>query len=221
MIENILLIMDILGTVAFSLSGAIVGIQKRLDVFGINILALTTATGGGIIRDIVIGHTPPTLFDNPAFIFVSIGSATTVFLICFHYRKNQNRIVVSFNKVLLVLDTLGLAAFTVDGSIIGIYLEESGILLIVFLGVITGVGGGILRDVIARQIPFVFVKNIYACASILGALMIGTVWRYIGYTNAILLGFMTVVIIRCMSIHFQWNLPKIVPLENKNLKNDI
>ena len=90
-----------------------------------------------------------------------------------------------------------------------------------FLGVITGVGGGILRDVIARQIPFVFVKNIYACASILGALMIGTVWRYIGYTNAILLGFMTVVIIRCMSIHFQWNLPKIVPLENKNLKNDI
>lgn len=78
--------MDIIGTVAFAISGAMAGIQKKMDIFGVNVLALTTATGGGIIRDIIIGSTPPALFNTPIYIFVSIGSATATFYICFYLK---------------------------------------------------------------------------------------------------------------------------------------
>lgn len=207
----ILTVTDIVGTMAFAVSGAMVAIRKKMDIFGVNILALVTATGGGIIRDVLVGMAPPACFRNRRDIYIAIIMANIVFLFLYFHRKRSRE---EFEKLYVFLyfwfDTLGLAAFTVNGVAVGYnYPFYSSGYFIVFLGVLTGVGGGVLRDVMAMEMPAIFVRHIYACASMLGAIVSVLLWSHFPKHISMLAGFLVVLVIRSLASHYHWNLPKI------------
>lgn len=208
---SFIFIMDVIGTIAFAVSGAMIAIHKEMDVFGVNILALSTATGGGMIRDVLIGEIPPLMFQNPVYVLIAVITANIVFLIMYFYKREvSSNYLRVYEKILFLFDTLGLAAFTVDGVSAGIHSDvEKSLFLVAFLGVITGVGGGVLRDVMAREMPSIFVKKVYACASIVGAVAVGILWDRIGENQAMAVGFVLVIIIRCLAAHYRWDLPRI------------
>lgn len=205
-------IMDILGTVAFALSGAAVAARKRMDIFGINILALVTATGGGIIRDIVIGVTPPTAFKDPLFLIIALITANSAFAVMYIRRRfTDNPFTIIPDRAMFWFDTMGLAAFSAGGAAAGFNSDYiSNISLIIFLGVVTGVGGGIMRDILALETPYVFIKHVYALASLAGALCTGLMMSDgFNLELAILTGFCITILIRVLAARFRWNLPRI------------
>ncbi len=212
--ERFILITDIIGTVAFAVSGAMAGIRKKMDVFGVNILALLTATGGGIIRDLITGSTPPAAFKNPFFVIIAAVAANITFIFVWWQHKNNKNISgktrAIYDKVFFWFDTVGLAAFTADGVHTGLLSPyAANAFLVVFLGVVTGVGGGVLRDVLSLEMPYIFVKHIYACASIIGAAAVYIVYIAMGSAEAAMLtGFFFVCVIRFCAAHYGWNLPK-------------
>lgn len=212
--ELFILITDILGTVAFAVSGALAGIRKKMDIFGVNILALLTATGGGIIRDLITGTTPPAAFKNPFFVIIAAIAANVTFIFVWWQHKNNKNVSdktrAIYDKVFFWFDTIGLAAFTADGvhtGLLGSFADNA--FLVVFLGVVTGVGGGVLRDVLSLEMPVIFVKHIYACASIIGAAAVYIFYAITGSAEgAMLTGFFFVCVIRFCAAHYGWNLPK-------------
>jgi uncharacterized membrane protein YeiH len=202
-----LLILEIIGTVAFAVSGAMTGLSKKMDIFGVVILGLTTAVGGGMIRDLVLGLTPPAMFTNPIYAAVAAVVSVIVFL------PAVRRWLTAYGRVreilMLVMDSLGLGVFTVVG-IQRAYTatDHRGLFLLVFVGVVTGVGGGLLRDVMAGQTPYIFVKHVYASASIIGAILCAALWAPLGATMAMILGASVILIVRLLAAHYHWSLPK-------------
>jgi uncharacterized membrane protein YeiH len=154
-------VVELIGTVAFAVSGALVAINKELDYYGIAIFAVITAVGGGIIRDVLINENLPSALENPLYVLISLGSAALVIIF---YKK-----IIQYTNVLQIFDAVGLAAFTAIGAEVAIQNSLELPFVIITLAVLTGTGGGILRDVFAKEIPFVFRKEIYAVASIIGA----------------------------------------------------
>lgn len=143
---------EIIGTIAFAVSGALTGIRKKLDLFGVIFLATTTAVGGGIFRDILIGITPPTALINPIVCVISIITALVVF---FFYDEKYSKL----EKVVIISDALGLGVFTAIGCRTALLHNVDGIFAVAFMGMCTGVGGGIARDVLVKNIPFVLKKR--------------------------------------------------------------
>ena len=174
MLQNIsvFLIVELIGTVAFACSGAMVAIERRLDLLGIIVLGVITAVGGGMIRDILIGVQPPSLFVNPIYVVTALAAVLVLFCIMKFGGVYQQLLSSEGYEVMMnVLDAIGLGVFTVVGMDTAMKAGyEDYRFLTVFLGVITGVGGGILRDIMAVQAPYVLKKHIYACASLAGAL---------------------------------------------------
>lgn len=202
-----ILVLDIIGTVAFAVSGAMTGLKKKMDIFGVAILGLTTAVGGGILRDIILGITPPKTFQDPTYALIAIGTGIVIFIPVIHRWLMRNH--SAYERVLMIMDALGLGIFTVVGirTAFDVSADFSGFLLI-FVGVVTGVGGGIMRDILAGDTPYIFVKHIYAVASIIGAVVCVVLWDYIGSAYAMLAGTITIVVIRILSARFKWNLPR-------------
>lgn len=202
---------EIIGTVAFASSGAMVAVRKKLDLFGIIVLGVITAVGGGMLRDLMIGNIPPNMFRNPVYVFAAFVTVLVLFLLFrlwpflleSHHMEN-------YEKIMNFLDAIGLGAFTVTGIDTGV---EAGYgeyhFLIIFLGVITGIGGGILRDIMAGETPFVLKKHVYACASISGACLYVFLLQYTHSDFAVLLSALLVVAIRLLASHYHWNLPGI------------
>lgn len=213
--ELFILITDIIGTIAFAVSGAIAGVRKKMDIFGVNILAILTATGGGIIRDLIIGSTPPTAFKYPFFVILAAIAANVAFIFLYWQHRSDKKLPDKakniYDKVFFWCDTIGLAAFTADGVHTGFFTSFSrNWFLVIFLGVVTGVGGGVLRDVLSLEMPYIFVKHIYAVASIIGAAATYIIFLTTGSVeSAMLAGFFMVVGIRYLAAHFGWNLPKV------------
>ena len=202
-------ILELLGTIAFAVSGASTGIQKKMDIFGVSILAMTTAVGGGILRDIILNVTPPAAFRNPVFTLTAIATGIIVFYIVRHHYSFYQRHLIEI--LLRTLDAVGLGLFTVIGvQTAFVHVTESNSYLAVFVGVITGVGGGILRDVLAGNTPYVLMKHFYACASLTGAVICAVLWPYTGSVPAMLVGAITIVVLRNMAAHYRWSLPRIV-----------
>ena len=205
--ELLIYLLELLGTVAFAISGAMIGLKKNMDIFGVSILGLTTAVGGGLIRDIILGITPPKVFQSSVYILLSMITAVIMFIP--YFRRTVTRNQVLYERVLLILDSVGLGVFTVVGVQVGFEATYSlSPLLLIFVGVVTGTGGGLLRDVMAGDMPYIFTKHVYACASIAGAGVCVVLWHAFGRTPAILAGFFTVVVIRLLAAHFHWSLPK-------------
>ena len=205
--SEFLLILEIIGTVAFAVSGAMTGLAKKMDIFGVAILGLTTAVGGGVIRDLILGLTPPAMFTNPIYAAVAAVVSVIAFL------PAVRRWLTAYGRVrdvlMLVMDSLGLGVFTVVG-IQRAYTatEHRGLFLLVFVGVVSGVGGGLLRDVMAGNTPYIFVKHVYASASIIGAILCAALWGVLGATAAMILGASVILTIRLLAAHYHWSLPR-------------
>ena len=167
--SNILVfVLELIGTVAFAVSGAIVGIKKQMDLLGVIVLGVCTAVGGGIVRDLILGITPPATFQDP--VYTLTAAAVSVLMFLPHVRARVGRHEPVFDRLLLVMDAVGLGVFTVVGVQCAYrQTEHYTLFLTVFVGLITGVGGGVLRDVFSGERPYIFVRHFYACASIIGA----------------------------------------------------
>lgn len=202
----IILVLELAGTLAFAASGAMTGLKKNMDIFGVCILGLTTAVGGGVIRDLILGNTPPATFQDPIYATVSVVTSLVLFL------PQVRRLLMwdqgLFDLVLFLMDTAGLAIFTVVG-IRTAYAHEpqATVFLLVFVGVITGVGGGVLRDVCCMERPYIFTKHVYACASLAGAAVCMALWS-MGESFAMLMGCGVTLALRICAAVFRWSLPK-------------
>jgi uncharacterized membrane protein YeiH len=194
--------MELIGTVAFAISGALVAINKKLDYYGILFLAMITAVGGGIIRDVIINLDPlPVAIQNPIYVIVSCVSALLV--IAFYKWFNKLHVVVT------VCDAIGLAAFTAIGAKAAVVSSTGSLFVVITLAMLTGVGGGILRDVFAKEIPFVFRKEVYAIASLLGAIVFYVAnWQF-GVTISMYICFAVTLVIRLVSVKYNWNLARV------------
>ncbi|MFD1095631.1 trimeric intracellular cation channel family protein [Salegentibacter chungangensis] len=154
-------ILDVLGTIAFAISGALAAMERRLDIFGVFIIAFVTAIGGGTLRDTLIGYTPVTWMENTIYVYL-IGFVTILAII---FRDKINYL----KKSLFLFDTIGLGIFTITGVEIGIQNNLAPIITIA-LGAMTATFGGVIRDILCNEIPVIFRKEIYATACLLGAL---------------------------------------------------
>lgn len=203
----LLLLFEIVGTVAFAISGAMTGMKKKMDIFGVAILGLTTAVGGGALRDIILGNTPPVMFRDPIYAVIAIVTSIILFLPA--VQRLILRIHGLYDSLMLIMDSVGLGIFTVVGIRTAYAaVADPGWFLLLFVGVITGVGGGVLRDVMAGDMPYVFVKHFYACASLLGAVLCILLWDLAGQTVAMAAGAAAVVALRLLAVKYRWSLPK-------------
>ena len=203
---QILFVREIIGTIAFAVSGAVVGIQKKMDICGVCILGLTASVGGGILRDLILNITPPAAFRNPVFALTALQVSILFFVPAvrnaFEHRK-------FYEALILVMDSIGLGLFTVVGvQVATAAMPERNLFLITFVGVLTGVGGGLLRDVFAGNMPYIFIKHFYACASIIGAWICALLWPLTGSAVAMIAGAAVTVILRLLAARFRWSLPR-------------
>lgn len=208
--EIITYILEIIGTIAFAASGAMVGVERKMDIFGVCVLGVVTSVGGGMIRDIVLGAIPPGVFTDYSYALVATVTSCAVFVMIYLKRDlMQGEFRVTYDRIMLVMDSIGLGIFTVVGVNKGIqmgYMDST--FLLVFLGTITGVGGGLLRDMMAGVPPYIFVRHVYACASIFGAIVCVFMHRAFGAVEAMIVASASVVLLRYLAAHYHWNLPR-------------
>ena len=229
---------EIIGTIAFASSGAMLGIRKNLDLFGVLVLGLCVAVGGGIVRDIILGRTPPGAFRDPVYALVALGTSALLFLLVYGKQEIMKQVFPLDEKMMLrrmskgmqkqaafwlavccmpeylILDEpVGLGIFTV----LGVYTAHSegyhGIFFLVFLGMMTGIGGGLIRDILADTMPFILYKHIYAMAAFAGALVC-VLLIHIHLYLALAAGTAVVIVIRVLATHYCWDLPR--PLHEKD-----
>lgn len=222
MIDTILLSIELLGVISFAVAGAIVAIDKETDLFGVVFLSLMTCFGGGIIRDITIGRNPPAFFRELSYqvvIATAVALAVFIFATIFkrHYVKRE-QLVLSVNNY---IDALAIGIFSVSGvqTCLDFFAERSlhaGFLLCSVLGMMSAVGGGMIRDLILRDIPFILRKRVYALAALIGAslyyLLVTVIWPDGKISEVIsqILCITVVVVIRVLATRLKWNLPKAI-----------
>ncbi len=193
-------LMELIGTVAFAAAGALTAIDRELDYYGISIFAIVTAVGGGIVRDVII-NVPPVSLVNPLYVIISL--ITTVIVIT-GYNK-----IVQYQNVVMFCDAIGLAAFTAIGAEAALMNEVYMPLVVITLAVLTGTGGGAIRDVICGDIPYVFRQEVYAVASIFGAVIFMAVYPYFGKFVAVYVSFGVTLATRLISMKFDLHLKKV------------
>ena len=203
--------MEWIGTVAFAVSGALVAIGSGLDLFGVIIVGSITAVGGGIMRDLLLGYTPPRVFVSTETLLVAMLTGVVVFVVAWINVRRFRDLQKKVERINVVFDAIGLAAFSVTGVEVAV---ESGFgdnfLLTLLMGVMTGVGGGVLRDVLVNEKPYILTRHIYAVASILGSIIYYLLRTGISYR--VLGTFLSVgvtILIRLLAAHYRWSLPKI------------
>lgn len=206
----IIFIFEIIGTIAFAFSGAMLAIRKNMDIFGVNVLGVTTAVGGGCIRDLILGINPPKMFQNFSYVGVAILTSTLVFLILY---IKQDLLTfpfsVKYEQLINILDAIGLGVFTCIGIRTAQHSYASNTFLLLFVGLITGIGGGMLRDIMAGMTPFVFIKRVYAIAALAGAIVYLLLYPIMSDAIAVLISSIVTVTIRLLAAHYRWNLPRI------------
>ena len=205
-----IIVIELMGTIAFAISGAMVAVRCGMDLLGVIVLGVVTAVGGGMIRDIVLGNIPSALTD-PIYVLTAVIVSVLVFLLVFFRRKIlSDGFHPLYARLIEAMDALGLGIFSALGVLTGIRNGHLGnTFLLVFLGTMTGVGGGMLRDMMA-QVPLqVLYKRIYACASIVGALSCTLLYPRFGEAAALFVPLFLVLIIRLLAAHHRWDLPRI------------
>ncbi len=211
-VMNIQLIIEVLGTIAFAISGAMLAVERKMDLFGVLFLGLVTASGGGFMRDVALGIVPPSMFVSPMVIPVGLLASFYTFL-AIHWNQHMIPYLPEglFQWILNFTDAVGLGLFTVLGVNVAI---EAGYgechKFVLFLGMLTGVGGGMLRDIFAGLTPAILRKHIYACASLFGAACYDCLLLCIRKEYAMFAGAVTVTAIRMLAYHFKWNMPRAV-----------
>ena len=201
-IDFFIYVLDLFGTMAFAVTGAFKAIEHKADIVGIIILATITGLAGGTIRDVLFGKTLPNSLIDPTYVIITVISAIVLFLLYSKMKKHWN--------IFLKFDAVGLGVFTVIGATFAYNLFGMNFLIIVLSGMLTGIGGGILRDVFVNQTPIVFVKELYASASFIGAIVF---YFTLLITNevyaATILGIILTTGLRLVAMKYNWNLPRV------------
>ena len=201
-IEFFIYILDLFGTMAFAVTGAFKAIEHKADIVGIIILATITGVAGGTIRDVILGKDLPNSLIDPSYVIITVVSAIVIFLLHSKMKKHWN--------IFLKFDAIGLGVFTVIGATFAYNMFGMNFLVIVLSGMLTAIGGGILRDVFVSQTPIVFVKELYASASFLGATVF---YLVILLTNDVYAGTISGLLLatglRMVAMKYNWNLPKV------------
>ncbi|MBQ4515493.1 MAG: trimeric intracellular cation channel family protein [Clostridia bacterium] len=215
---EIIKVMEIIGTIAFALSGSLVAISSGLDIFGVVFLACITAFGGGAVRDILLGINPPAIFTDFKIFLIAMVVAVLIFIIAYAFKEKFNLFKTKIEVVNNIFDAIGLSAFVVIGSEVSClngFLDNG--FIVVFCGMITGVGGGIFRDVLIDTTPYVFKKHVYAMAAIMGGITYFVLRKYTQNIQlASLLSMLLVFAIRMLATKYRWSLPKIQIKEDIN-----
>ena len=209
--EIILFVLEIAGTVAFAVSGTVVAIKARFDIFGVLVIGCITAVGGGITRDMLIGVTPPAIFSKIYIVGIACLASLIVFIVAYIKRKKFDEIRERIEHINNIFDAIGLAAFTVMGTEIAFTkgLSEN-VFLSITIGVLTGVGGGVLRDILTETPPYIFKKHVYALASIIGSILYYLIRLWVNDTILPSIVAMIFIIgIRLLATKYRWDLPKI------------
>jgi uncharacterized membrane protein YeiH len=203
--------MEWIGTISFAASGTLVAVGCGLDPFGVITVGTITAVGGGIMRDLLIGNIPPKIFSNPLILLVAAITSVLVFTVAYFRRKKFQKFRQRVEVVNVFFDALGLAAFSITGvEIACLSAYKNNFILVITLGVITGVGGGVLRDVLVNEKPYILVRHIYAVVSILGSCLYYLLSVRLGYkVSATFVVIIFTVLMRMMAAKFRWRLPKI------------
>jgi uncharacterized membrane protein YeiH len=194
-------LIDILGTAAFAISGVLAAMERKLDVFGIFIIAFVTAMGGGMLRDVLIGDVPVNWMRRPEYSFIILVSAVVAILF--------TNPIKNFQKTLLFFDSLGLGFFTILGIQKGLLFHLSPGMCIA-LGTITGCFGGVIRDILLNSIPLIFQKEVYATACIAGGLLYFLLLNT-GLPSIPLdaVCITAIVVLRLVAVKYNWSLPSI------------
>ena len=195
--EQIVFILDKIGIVSFAIAGVSVGIKKKLDIFGILLLGVINATGGGILRDLILGKVP---FAISHFDYLEFATgASLLAIISFYFKINYPE------KLIIIADTLGLGAFAAAGAAVSINADLS-ILHTIFFSIVTAIGGGIIKDMLINEVPFILKREIYATAAAIGGVF-AQFSVSLGISNAILIGAIATIIIRSFAIKNKLHLP--------------
>ena len=193
--------LDLLGTAAFAASGALAAIRREMDLFGVLMLGLVTACGGGTVRDLMLGDTPPFIFKDETYLYLS----ATVSLLVFVFRNHLEFL----HHPLHYFDAVGLGTFVVIGT--GKALEfKLGLFGSVMMGVMTATAGGMIRDLLSAQVPMVLQREVYASACLVGGTMLYLLQRHttIPQTWALLASALLVIAMRLLAIRYNWALPR-------------
>ena len=220
--EVILFILEVVGTISFAVSGAFVAIKAKFDVFGVLVIGCITAVGGGIMRDILIGNFPPSIFTRVYLLLIAAVSALVVFLISYCYHKRFDGLRGKIEHINNVFDAIGLATFVVMGTELAFsYGYSDNVFLSLVLGVLPAVGGGVLRDILTETPPYIFTKHVYAVAALVGSALYYTIRRWL-VSNTIFPGALAlffIIGVRMLATKYRWKLPK-VHLEEVEQSND-
>ncbi|WP_431167045.1 trimeric intracellular cation channel family protein [Tenacibaculum halocynthiae] len=198
---NIIYAIDIIGTFAFAISGALVALKKDFDVFGVIIIAFVTAVGGGMIRDVLINAHPINWIGDINYIWTILTAVAITFL----FRSR----IAPLRKTMFLFDTIGISVFTLLGLQKGLSYNLHPFIALV-MGMVSAVFGGVIRDVLTRKVPLIFKKEIYASACLAG----GVVYLILGYFNInedihFIISATVIIIIRTVVVKYELELPKI------------
>ena len=207
------IVLEIIGVIAFSISGAMVAIRRKTDLFGVILLAIVTAHGGGLTRDVIFSFSPPAIFGLKSYIIISVAVAIIVFLFARKFSHTYLENELRIEHINDIFDALGLGIFAVIGVKVALEQGHSGDALIcITCGLLTGICGGMLRDVLTNYTPFVLVKRIYAIAALAGAVVYYILHIYGTTMNieenlALIIGVLVTFVLRILAMTFKWNMP--------------
>lgn len=198
---NIIYGLDLVGTFAFAISGALVASKKDFDLFGVIIIAFVTAVGGGMLRDILINAHPINWIGDLNYIWTILAAVLFTFLF-----KSK---IAPLSKTMFLFDTIGIGVFTILGLQKGLTFELHPFVALI-MGMVSAVFGGVIRDVLTNQVPLIFHKEIYASACLLGGLIYLITINFIDLDwVSFVIGTLTVIIVRSVAVRYQLELPKI------------
>lgn len=198
-------ILDMIGTIAFATSGALAAIRHRMDLSGAIVLAFIVGNGGGTVRDALLER-PIFWFHQHSYIYVAVATGIITFLIAYFVPKTQHRRAKEFEWSLIISDAIGLAVFTIIGINITLNLGHD-ILIAVIMGLLTAMGGGVIRDVMCREIPLIFHGQLYATPTLLGAILYVALLHHVPHELAVATCIIAVLVIRILAVKKAWHLP--------------
>jgi len=208
-IPLLLQILDLFGVMVFAVTGALKAIQYKMDIVGIIILSSSTGLAGGLIRDILLDRLPPKIVSDPYYLTIAVVTGVIVFFLHPFFKERE--------ILFLKFDAIGLGVFSIIGSSIAYETVGLNFLAMAISGIFTAIGGGIIRDVFVKEIPLVFVKELYASASFLGIIVFFIlILLHFNYYISMIVCIAIITLFRLLAMKYNWNLPKTYLRKKRN-----
>ena len=208
--DTFLIVLQIIGTISFAISGAVLAIEHKMDLLGVVLLGTITAVGGGVIRDTVLGNYPIEMFKDPTYLLIGLITSLIVFIVFFFYHKIEITNSIHYKRIITLLDAIGLGVFVVIGAQVAYNTNHTSLIVISFAAVITAIGGGVIRDIMCQKMPVIFTKYIYCLATIVEAMLYYfLVYFKVNIYVSASISIIFIVILRMIAFHFKLSLPKV------------